>query len=139
MRLQSLWVATLNLESDGAYQLDTLVTYRGGHTDPINNQMFTVDRTPPTTDVALTPNAPGMNAGMYMRPDGTYVATALMPGEASLTVSTTGATSNEADGAAGYIFPVGSVGWRGQPGNMESGGEIGSDAVRPREVADRPR
>ena len=124
--LQSLWVATLNLD-DGPYQLDTTVTYRGGHTDSINGQMFTVDQTPPTTDVSLNLNAPGMNAGMYDRGDGTYVATALMSGEASLTVSTQGATSNEADGAAGYIFQFARLDGAGNPGHMESGVEIGSD------------
>ena len=113
---QSLWVGTLNLESDGPYQLDTTVAYRGGHTESINGQMFMVDQTPPTTDVALNLDAPGMNAGMYMREDGTYVATALMPGEASLTVSTAGATSNEADGAAGYIFQLARLDGAGNPG-----------------------
>ena len=113
--LQSLWVAPLPLDTDGAYQLDTTVVYRGGHTDSVNGQMFTVDRTPPTTDVALNPNAPGMNAGLYMRDDGSYVATGPMPGEASLTVSTMGATSNEPDGT-GYIFQLAKLDGAGNPG-----------------------
>ena len=114
--LQSLWVATLPLDTDGAYQLDTTVVYRGGHTDSVNGQMFTVDRTPPTADVALNPNAPGMNAGLYMHPDGSYVATGLMPGEASLTVSTVGATSNEPDGT-GYLFQLAKLDSAGNPGS----------------------
>ena len=113
--LQSLWVATLPLDTDGAYQLDTTVVYRGGHTDSVNGQMFTVDRTPPTTDVALNLNAPGMNAGLYMREDGSYVATGPMPGKASLTVSTMGATSNEPDGT-GYIFQLAKLDSAGNPG-----------------------
>ena len=100
---QSLWVGTLDLTADGAYQLDVNVSYIGGHEDNIDPQMIYVDRTPPTANVALDLAHPGHNAGMYMRPDGTYVATGPMPGEASLTVSIPGATSNEPDGA-GYLF-----------------------------------
>ncbi len=110
--LQSLWVAALDLDADGPYQLDTTVVYRGGHTDPINGQMFIVDRTPPTTDVALNPN----DAGVYMRDDGTYVATGPMPGAASITVSTKGASANEPDGAAGYIFQFAQLDGAGNPG-----------------------
>ena len=102
---QSLWVRTLSLDTDGVYQLDVNVSYRGGYQEPPITAMFTVDQTPPTADVALNLADPGMNAGMYMREDGTYVATGPMPGEASLTVSIPGATSNEPDGA-GYLYQL---------------------------------
>ena len=84
---QSLWVGTLDLDADGEYTLDVDVSYRGGYAESITGKTFTVDRMAPTADVALDLNAPGMNAGMYMREDGTYVATGPMPGAASLTVS----------------------------------------------------
>ena len=84
---QSLWVGTLDLDADGEYTLDVDVSYRGGYAESITGKTFTVDRMAPTADVALDLNAPGMNAGMYMREDGTYVATGPTPGAASLTVS----------------------------------------------------
>ena len=86
---QSLWVGRFDLSGspDGGYSLDTQVSYRGGYTESIDAKTFTVDRTAPTADVALNLDAPGMNAGMYMREDGTYVATGPTPGAASLTVS----------------------------------------------------
>ena len=84
---QSLWVGTLDLDADGEYTLDVDVSYRGGYAESITGKTFTVDRMAPTADVALDLDAPGMNAGMYMREDGTYVATGPMPGAASLTVS----------------------------------------------------
>ena len=58
---------------------------------------------------------PVCNAGLYMRDDGTYVATGPMPGEASLTVSIPGATSNEPDGA-GYMFQLALLDASGYPG-----------------------
>ena len=113
---QSLWVRTLDLGADGAYQLDVNVSYRGGYQDPPITATFYVDRTPPTADVALSLNAPGNNAGMYMREDGrTYVATGPMPGEASLTVSIPGATSDEPDGA-GYMYQLAKLDASGYPG-----------------------
>ena len=84
---QSLWVGTLDLDADGEYTLDVDVIYRGGYPESITGKTFTVDRMAPTADVALNLDAPGMNAGMYMREDGTYVATGPTPGAASLTVS----------------------------------------------------
>ena len=84
---QSLWVGTLDLDADGEYTLDVDVSYRGGYAESITGKTFTVDRMAPTADVALNLDAPGMNAGMYMREDGTYVATGPTPGAASLTVS----------------------------------------------------
>ena len=112
---QSLWVGTLPLAADGAYQLDVNVSYRGGYQENITGKTFYVDQTAPTADVALSLDAPGSNAGLYMRDDGTYVATGPMPGEASLTVSIPGATSNEPDGA-GYMFQLALLDASGYPG-----------------------
>ena len=112
---QSLWVGTLPLDADGPYQLDVNVSYRGGYQENITGKTFYVDQTAPTADVALSLDDPGMNAGMYMRDDGTYVATGPMPGEASLTVSIPGATSNEPDGA-GYMFQLALLDESGYPG-----------------------
>ncbi len=115
---QSLWVGTIDFppDADGAYQLDVNVSYIGGHTDSIDAQMIYVDRTAPTADVALSLDAPGHNAGLYMRDDGIYVATGPIPGEASLTVSAIpGATSNEPDGA-GYLYQLAKLDAEGNPG-----------------------
>ena len=100
---QSLWVGTLPLAADGAYQLDVNVSYRGGYQENITDKTFYVDRTPPTADVALHLDAPGSNAGLYMRDDGTYVATGPMPGEASLALSAIPGASSE---AAGYMYQL---------------------------------
>ena len=115
--VQSLWVRTLDFTdtADGVYQLDVNVSYLGGHEDNIDSQTIYVDRTPPTADVALNLAHPGMNAGMYMRGADHYVATGPMPGEASLTVSIPGATSNEPDGA-GYLFQLAKLDGAGNPG-----------------------
>ena len=114
---QSLWVGTLPLDDDGAYQLDVNVSYRGGYQENITGKTFTVDQTPPTADVALNPDEPGMNAGMYPHPteEGVFVATGPTPGEASLTVSIPGTTSNEPDGA-GYMFQLAKLDNAGNPG-----------------------
>ncbi len=106
---QSLWVATLPLAADTGYRVDVNVNYRGGHSESITGKMFYVDTTPPTATAALDASQPGV----YMRPDGTYVATGPMPGEASLTVSATpGATS----GAAGYLYQLAALDASGYPG-----------------------
>ena len=85
---QSLWVGRLDFAADGAYSLDVAVQYESGATDELTDKMFTVDRTPPTADVTLTPDAPGENAGMYLRDDGVYIATALpVEGAASLNLA----------------------------------------------------
>ena len=85
---QSLWVGRLDFAVDGAYSLDVAVQYESGATDELTDKMFTVDRTPPTADVTLTPDAPGENAGMYLRDDGVYIATALpVEGAASLNLA----------------------------------------------------
>ena len=113
---QSLWVGTLPLNADGEYMLNVDVGYRGGYQEPEPiTATFTVDRTPPTADVALNLDAPGHNAGMYMRNDGTYVATGPMPGETSLTVSIPLATSDEPDGAS-YMYQLALLDSAGNPG-----------------------
>ena len=106
---QSLWVGTLPLDADGPYQLDVNVSYRGGYQENIIGKTFYVDQTAPTADVALSLDAPGSNAGLYMRDDGTYVATGPMPGEASLTVSIPGCYLKRARRCGLYV-PVGAVG-----------------------------
>ena len=110
---QSLWVGTLPLAADGAYQLDVNVSYRGGYQENITDKTFYVDRTPPTADVALHLDAPGSNAGLYMRDDGTYVATGPMPGEASLALSAIPGASSE---AAGYMYQLAKLDASGYPG-----------------------
>ena len=113
---QSLWVAPLALDGDdGAYTLEVNVSYHGGYQEPPITAMFTVDRTPPTATVSLDPDAPGHNAGMYSPADGLYVATAPMPGAASLTVSISSTTSNEPDGAA-YLYQLAKLDVAGNPG-----------------------
>ena len=97
---QSLWVGTLEDLDDGQYMLEVDVSYRGGYKEPEPiTAMFTVDRTAPTADVAVSP---GVNAGMYPHPteEGVYVATGLMP-RAALNISAIpGATAE----AAAYMF-----------------------------------
>ena len=110
---QSLWVGTLDLDADGEYTLDVDVSYRGGYAESITGKTFTVDRMAPTADVALDLNAPGMNAGMYMRDDGTYVATGPMPGESSLTVSAIPSPTSE---AASYMYQLAALDGGGYPG-----------------------
>ena len=112
---QSLWVGRFDLatSADGEYTLDVDVNYRGGYAESINDKMFTLDQTPPTADVALNLDAPGMNAGMYMRDDGTYVATGPMPGESSLTVSAIPSPTSE---AASYMYQLAALDDGGYPG-----------------------
>ena len=71
---ESLWVATFDFPAgaDGAYSVDTVVQYDGGLVRNIPNQMFTLDRTPPTADITA---AIGESAGLYEGPDG-YVTAA---------------------------------------------------------------
>ena len=112
---QSLWVGTLPLDADGPYQLDVNVSYRGGYQENITGKTFYVDQTAPTADVALNPDEPGMNAGMYphLTEEGVFVATGPMPGEASLALSAMpGATSE----AAGYMYQLALLDESGYPG-----------------------
>ena len=112
---QSLWVGRFDLatSADGEYTLDVAVNYRGGYAESINDKMFTLDQTPPTADIALNLGAPGMNVGMYMRDDGTYVATGPMPGESSLTVSAIPSPTSE---AASYMYQLAALDDGGYPG-----------------------
>ena len=112
---QSLWVGRFDLatSADGEYTLDVDVNYRGGYAESINDKMFTLDQTPPTADIALNLGAPGMNVGMYMRDDGTYVATGPMPGESSLTVSAIPSPTSE---AASYMYQLAALDDGGYPG-----------------------
>ena len=110
---QSLWVGKLDLSADGPHQLDVNVTYRGTvYEDTITGKMIYVDRTAPTSGVALNLEAPGHNAGLYMRPDGTYVATGPMPGEASLTVMPTTPLTE----AGAYMLQLARLDASGYPG-----------------------
>ena len=111
---QSLWVGTLPLDADGAYQLDVNVSYSGGYQENITGKTFYVDQTAPTADVALqSRRTPVCNAGLYMRDDGTYVATGPMPGEASLALSAIPGASSE---AAGYMYQLALLDESGYPG-----------------------
>ena len=73
--VQSLWVGKFDFapDADGAYSLDTIVQYGGGLVRSIPNQMFTLDRTPPTADIMVDI---GEDSGVYPRDDGSYVAAA---------------------------------------------------------------
>ena len=112
---QSLWVGKLDLahEADGEYTLDVNISYRGGHQESITGKMFTVDRTPPTAKASLNLDAPGHNAGLYMRKDGTYVATGPMPGAASLTVSASSIHSSE---PTAFMYQFARLDASGHPG-----------------------
>ena len=109
---QSLWVAKLDLDTDGMYQVDVNVSYRGGYQADITGKTLYVDRTAPTANAALHLDAPGPNAGMYSPAQGYYVATGIMPGEASLTVSAEPHSSEN----AGYMYQLALLDALGQPG-----------------------
>ena len=109
---QSLWVGNFDLAADGPHRLDVNVTYRGGYQEAISNKILIVDRTAPSSGVALNLDAPGHNAGLYMRPDGTYVATGPTPGEASLTVTPTTPLAE----AAAYMLQLARLDGAGAPG-----------------------
>ena len=110
---QSLWVGKFDLNTDGPAQLDVNVTYRGSnYEDNITGKTLYIDRTAPTTDVALNLDYPGHNAGMYVRDDGTYVATGPKPGEASLTVTPTTPLSE----AGAYMVQLARLDESGYPG-----------------------
>ena len=111
---QSLWVGKFDLNTDGMHQLDVNVTYRGSnYEDNITGKTLIVDRTAPSTDVALNLDYPGHNAGLYMREDGTYVATGLkLREEASLTVTPTTPLPE----AAAYMVQLARLDALDQPG-----------------------
>ncbi len=106
---QSLWVGKFDLAADGPHQLDVNVTYRGGYQEAIAGKMLMVDRTAPSSGVTV---ATGHNSGMYMRPDGTYVATGPNPGESSLTVTPTTPLTE----AAAYMLQLARLDGAGNPG-----------------------
>ena len=106
---QSLWVGKFDLNADGMHQLDVNVSYRGGYQEAISGKTLMVDRTAPSSGVTL---ATGHNAGMYMRPDGTYVATGPTPGEAALTVTPTTPLTE----AAAYMIQLARLDAAGDPG-----------------------
>lgn len=110
---QSLWVAKFDLNANGVYQLEVDVNYRGGYHESITGKTLYVDRVAPTAEVALHPDAPGPNAGLYMRQDGTYVATGPMPGESSLALS---AVPDAISADAGYMYQLARLDESGYPG-----------------------
>ena len=75
---ESLWVAKFDFPAgvDGDYSLDTVVQYKGGLVRDILNQMFTVDRTPPTAGIKVDMVDNNTSAGLYVNDDGAYVTTA---------------------------------------------------------------
>ena len=106
----SLWVGKFDLTADGEHQLDVNVTYHGTDWEQdIPTKTIHVDRTAPSSGISI---APGDNAGLYMRPDGTYVATGPTPGEASLTVTPTTPLSE----AAAYMIQLAKLDGAGAPG-----------------------
>ena len=111
---QSLWVGRLDFAADGAYSLDVAVQYESGATDELTDKMFTVDRTPPTADVTLTPDAPGENAAMYLRDDGVYIATAL-PVEGAASLNLAAIPIDDSDLMA-YMYELARLDAAGNPG-----------------------
>ena len=122
--LQSLWVRTLDLSDapDGMYQLDTTITHaetvKTDNSDyqpfveTIDSQMFTVDRSAPTADLALT-RVTTEGSGLYQNPDGSYVVAAKSD-DAALTVTAT-PTGDPMDPGA-YLYQRISLNAEGQPG-----------------------
>ena len=110
---ESLWVATFDFAdgADGAYSLDTTVQYEGGLTRSIPNQMFTLDRTPPTAGITAAVSA---SAGLYERDDGSIV-TAAHTDAGTLTLATmpTAASSE----SAAYLYQVIQLDAEGNPGS----------------------
>ena len=106
---ESLWVAKFDFPAgaDGAYSVDTVVQYEGGLTRTIPNQMFTLDRTPPTASIAA---AIGASAGLYERDDGSIV-TAAHTDAGTLTIT---ATPSE---PAAYLYQIIELDADGSPSN----------------------
>ena len=110
---ESLWVATFDFPAgaDGEYSVDTTVQYEGGLVRSIPNQMFTLDRTPPTAGITA---AIGASAGLYERDDGSLV-TAAHTDEGTLTLTTMPmAASSE---SAAYLYQVIQLDAEGNPGS----------------------
>ena len=111
---ESLWVAKFDFPdgADGAYSLDTVVEYKGGLVREIPNQMFTVDRTPPTADITV---AMGENAGLYqLDANSPYVTTAHTDaGTLNLT-----AMPNDASEPDAYLYQIIKLDEAGNPGDQ---------------------
>ena len=110
---ESLWVATFDFPAgaDGAYSVDTEVQYDGGLTRSIPNQMFTLDRTPPTAGIAAAISA---SAGLYERPDGSIVTAAHTDaGTLTLTAMPMAAASE----SEAYLYQIIQLDAEGNPGS----------------------
>ena len=111
---ESLWVAAFDFPAgaDGAYSLDTVVQYEGIPARSIPNQMFTLDRTPPTADIMA---AIGENAGLYQRDDGSYVTAARTDeGTLNLTAMPMAALSE----SEAYLYQIIQLDDAGNPGDQ---------------------
>ena len=110
--VQSLWVGKFDFPAgaDGAYSLDTVVQYEGGFTRSIPNQMFTLDRMPPTADIMV---GIGENSGVYQRDDSSYVAAAHSE-EGTLNITAT-PTGDPSDPGA-YLYQMIQLDDAGDPG-----------------------
>ena len=110
---ESLWVATFDFPAgaDGAYSVDTVVQYEGGLVRNIPNQMFTLDRTPPTADIMA---AIGESAGLYEGPDGYVTAAHTDAGTLNLTAMPMAAPSE----SAAYLYQIIELDDGGNPGNQ---------------------
>ena len=111
---ESLWVAAFDFPAgaDGAYSLDTVVQYEGIPARSIPNQMFTLDRTPPTADIMA---AIGENAGLYQRDDGSYVTAAHTDeGTLNLTAMPMAALSE----SEAYLYQIIQLDDAGNPGDQ---------------------
>ena len=109
---ESLWVATFDFPAgaDGAYSVDTVVQYDGGLVRNIPNQMFTLDRTPPTADIMV---AIGESAGLYEGPDGYVTAVHTDEGTLNLTAMRMAAPLE----SEAYLYQIIQLDDAGNPGN----------------------
>ena len=122
--LQHLWVKSFDLSDmpDGMYQLDTTITHVGTvmtddsdyveYVETIGSQMFMVDRSAPTADLALA-RVTTESSGLYQNPDGSYVVAAKSE-DAALTVTAT-PTGDPTDPGA-YLYQIISLDAAGNPG-----------------------
>ena len=110
---ESLWVATFDFPAgtDGAYSVDTVVQYEGGLVRNIPNQMFTLDRTPPTADITA---AIGESAGLYEGPDGYVTAAHTDEGTLDLTAMPMAAPLE----SEAYLYQIIQLDDGGNPGNQ---------------------
>ena len=110
---ESLWVAAFDFPAgaDGAYSVDTVVQYDGGLVRNIPNQMFTLDRTPPTADIMV---AIGESAGLYEGPDGYVTAAHTDEGTLDLTAMRMAAPLE----SEAYLYQIIQLDDAGNPGNQ---------------------